>query len=66
MRNEIICKECKTVLLENSICDICGTNTEYIVLTMHGVLYHFCNEGHAIKFLADELRKKGDKNEIKT
>jgi hypothetical protein len=51
-------------------CDICGEKLIGIPITvlfgygniLDGEEYHFCSEGHAIRFLADELRKQQSEN----
>jgi YHS domain-containing protein len=63
------CKHCGASFGDTYKCDTCSKdlieNYTGIPITVYfgfgsqldGEEYHFCNEGHAIKFLADELRK---------
>ena len=54
-------------------CDTCGNKLDTGVpitiafgycSNLDGEEYHFCSEGHAIRFLVDELRKQNPRTDI--
>ena len=76
MIKEIKCNECKSIIITDYLCDICGKKLSYngylireignlapLILVCGDTEYHFCCEGHTIQFLANKLRKKGGKND---
>ena len=65
MRESIKCKKCSCETDVLFKCDICGIKkyVPEITLIIDSVDYHFCELGHAIRFLADELIKKEKTNE---